>query len=273
MPGAFTLIELLVVIAIIAILAALILPALAGAKQRAIRAQCMANVKQLDTALLSYAFDFNDDFPVWPPNQNGGFWPWDMDAKTAYVVIDAAKQMSTGGSFQKSCYDPGTAGRFTDQDNLNLWNLGINASVPDRALGYAFTFPGTASLLPQYENPNLHPNKGTQVGPITVFPEPPPQRVLLACATISMIAPSAMPTGGTVGDPSGTPSTTAKFKASSNYNWITCGSYFKAHLSAHLNGNVPVGGNLGMLDGHVEWRRFSDMTYRAYGQTCPVFWW
>ena len=56
----FTLIQLLVVIAIIAILAAILFPVFAKAREKARQASCLSNVRQLDTALLSYVQDYDE---------------------------------------------------------------------------------------------------------------------------------------------------------------------------------------------------------------------
>ncbi len=83
----FTLIELLVVIAIISILAAILFPVFARARENARRSSCASNLKQLALGLIMYAQDYDGGLPAYAKNGNAT-WPKLYESSVEYVKSD-----------------------------------------------------------------------------------------------------------------------------------------------------------------------------------------
>jgi prepilin-type N-terminal cleavage/methylation domain-containing protein len=139
---AFTLIELLVVIAIIAILAAMLLPALAKAKQRAQTIGCLNNLKQLNTCWAMYTHDHDD---VMPPNNS---------------VYDIGTGQPIPGLDLSQTWCPGNARADTNYDNIKLgylytYNTSVGIYHCPADLAPVYALDGTVWHIPRTRSYNL----------------------------------------------------------------------------------------------------------------------
>ena len=226
---AFTLIELLVVIAIIAILAALLLPALSSAKQRGYRASCMSNLHQLGIATQIYCGDNNNKTPdlryspftTSTAGTAAGLWPWDIS--TNFI-----SEMISDGASQNVFYCPANS----SFNCTNTWDFGIATPNPFRITGYVWLVPGA----------------GMNMGGV---PEAPFWKTNIvnipggySPATMELVVDDVV-----------------QDVVNGSYNAIPLGG-LPANIiqrTSHLQGAVPAGGDILFEDSHVEWRPFKIM--------------
>lgn len=125
MKKRFTLIELLVVIAIIAILAAMLLPALSKAREKARCISCVNNLKQLGTTMIMYADD-NDDFYVPAMMMNPGGGNWTFAYWPSLLEYYTFGKLPAGGGvmvFQKTFACPAGGSQFNTSTSVRDTNF------------------------------------------------------------------------------------------------------------------------------------------------------
>lgn len=156
----FTLIELLVVIAIIAILAAILFPVFAQARDKARGASCLSNIKQLTLGMMMYSQDYDETFPEWRWDQNfstswgdaGSYSPNNATSIWYYAIYPYVKngkvyscpsattkvRFRENGWFQFNASGSLPMGRLTVLDNEYL-SYGANEPL-------TYSFPAVAAM-------------------------------------------------------------------------------------------------------------------------------
>lgn len=247
----FTLIELLVVIAIIAILAAMLLPALASAKEKARRANCVSNLKQWGLGFQMYASDNADMMPTDGMSgcrhglSGGGTWPGpnmtanDGTPDDTYAWFNQVPPFVAERTLSQYYHDPTTG---ADQDRLpfpngkgKIWECpSASMTAADLAIVKAASGPskGFFSYVMNIDLKRQDPNYGS-ADSYTYPTMPKTTRIKRPTDTVFMF--------DTVFNP-----TTEIVNTAPQYNSVNPANRWRSFASRHTKGGI-----INFVDGHA----------------------
>lgn len=236
----FTLIELLVVISIIALLMSILMPALRRVREQAKQRVCANNIHQHLLSLTMYASENDDNLPL----SKLGWWLWDLDNETVDFIIKS-------GAVRGTFYCPSNRNQKLWADEV--WDF---AEGEYRVTGY-FWMMENQNMVLFWEQPEGSGHK-RWLKKITV-------RRAGDTELVTDVIISNEEDYGSPEYPDG------NFARCMGGMWAMYGVYDStSHLRTE---SEPAGGNMGFVDGHVDWRPFKEIERRSPDGVYPTHWW